>query len=346
MGQSYNEIIQFAAKNRGEGRIIEPRFYYDSFDVNGNSDPAAFKNGEQFPVRLTHLIVSPLPYVAQVRGGPTLVYAQPSITQTVFLRVERYGEFYQSETTLRASSWANVNVAPPPALNGGQVVHRFAQPVVLGMRDSFRVEFAPLTGLQSATFAAFPPHFNTSIAMTPAADFSGSATVQFAGVGMMSGRPYIFGGPATISGNKYIVDASLLQNAGNEPVALTEVTVTGLAPLNIVGDTLTGIPQAGSVADARLWSMQVRQIGSGTQADWFSGPVITTPVPRMPLSLLGTHMGNALVHEFPGDGLTLEPGEMMRVNGTPANATDNTGQTPILYQFPTYVAFAGYLMVT
>ncbi len=334
---SYNDLVQFASRNRGEGVLVEPRFYYDVLDFPtvatavgqeiGNSDSDAYKNGEQFPVRLTHMIAAPMPIMSDQN---TLKWPSQAAIQDMFFRVERYGEFYMNERLIRGPAWQNKVVAPPTSMNNGIVTHRFAQPLVLSSRDSLRVE---LDSPYDFSSVQWPPY---SLSTTGVSDAAAVITVQFTGLGFKSGRPYLYSGEATRAGAIWVVDPSQLQNTGNEPVIITEMTVmaakTGLfAP----GEGQTNAPTGTSLADARLFRIGVRQNGNGTQAWWFRGPVYPEAIYRMPLCLLGTDVNNAVVHQFPGDGLTLEPGELLRVKGA---SNTNT--------FPAAVGFAGYVMVT
>lgn len=334
---SYNDLVQFAARNRGEGVLVEPRFYFDYLNFPtvataagqeiGNSDSDAYKNGEQFPVRLTHMIAAPMSVMADQN---TLKWASQAAIQDMFFRVERYGEFYMNERLIRGPAWQNKVVAPPTSMNNGIVTHRFAQPLVLSSRDSLKVE---LERADTFTAVQWPPY---SVATTTATDVEVAVTVQFTGVGFKSGRPYLYAGEATRAGAIWVVDPSQLQNTGNEPVILTEMSVMAALPgLYTPNEGQTNAPTGTSLADARMFRIAVRQNGNGTQAWWFRGPVYPTAVHRMPLCLLGTDVNNAVVHQFPGDGLTLEPGELLRVRGS-----SNTNA------FPAAVGFAGYIMVT
>lgn len=362
MTSPFGDLIQFASRNRGEGVLVEPRFYFDFLDFSqvdsaappysrtvSNTDQASFTNGEQFPVRLTHVIIAPEHRPTASEGENVVVYERPSTVQQLFLRIERYGEYYMNEQFVRASAWHNVQSAQPYNLSAGSVVHRFFQPLVLSARDSLRVDFEAL--FPGATPMAQPvPDFqpwtinrnDQSQPVQPQID------VQVAGVGMRSGRPYLLAGPArptTESGQSlFTVDPALLQNVGNESIALTEMTVTANVTF-----TQPGLEAdiSGLLSDARLFRMQVRQQGNGTQASWFRGPIFPNEVRRMPLGLFGTHLGSAVVHRFPGDGITLDPGEVVRVSGQ-NSVYGNVDFSPISPNYPNRyaVGMAGYLMVT
>lgn len=357
MTSPFGDLIQFASKNRGDGVLIEPRFYYDVLNFAGvdsaapaysrtvqQSDPDSFKNGEQFPVRLTHLLISPQHEII-TGASPTLLYERPSTVQYLTLRVERYGEYYMNEQFIRASAWHNVANAQPYNLASGSVTHRFFQPLVLSARDSLRVDFeAVYPGV--TPFGVPDPNASLGFinSVDGAAYVAPSIVVQLAGVGMRSGRAYMLAGPArptTDAGTTiFTVDPALLQNVGNEPIALTDMTVVG----NSSFQTVAGTTGTGLLPDVRMFRMQVRQQGNGTQAQWAKGPTYPTPINRLPLGLFGTHLGDAVVHRFPGDGITLDPGEVVRVSGQNAAYGAQSGADAYPRQYN--VGFAGYLMVT
>jgi hypothetical protein len=364
MAKPFDQVVQFASRNTGEGVLVEPRFYYDILDfprlvdssgpspdstIVANSDPGAYVNAEQFPVRLTQMIVSVLPMI-QPDNPEVLVYPALSDVQKVFLRVERYGEFYMSEIPLRAVNFANKNVAPPTSTGQGTVMHKFHTPVVLASRDSFRVEFSLSTPL-GYNSVWFPPYGDGTLGQSGAAVIEPGnlrCNVQFAGVGMISGRPYVFGGEGTFVGGSWVVDSAQMINASNEPVAITQVTASANFNVALVFNPIfpDALPPGTFPADVRFMSIQIRQQGNGTQANWMRGPTNPVNITRMPLSLLGTDMGSAVVHEIPGDGLTLEPGETVRVQGNFA-LPELPAEVPMpQFRFPVYVAFAGYIMVT
>lgn len=361
MTSPFGDLIQFASKNRGDGVLIEPRFYYDTLDfttlpgaeeadpytlVAQNSDSAAYTNGEQFPVRITHMVVSPL-HTPVTGESYKVIYQRPSGAQSLWLRVERYSEYYMNESFIRATAWHNVQSAQPYNAAAGTVTHKFFQPLVLSARDSLRVDFEAV--FPGATTMAVPIIGGESGPMPTTLNPDNAAPsifVQLTGVGMRSGQPYFLAGPArptTDGGSRlFSVDPANLQNLGNEPIAVTEMTVNASLSVEIPegeGSTTTVL------SDVRFFRMRVRQQGNGTQAELFRGPVYPTPMERMPLSLFGTHLGDAVVHRLPGDGIQLDPGEVLRVSGQNARYVVNRGNIapiPTLYA----VGFAGYLMVT
>jgi hypothetical protein len=117
---------------------------------------------------------------------------------------------------------------------------------------------------------------------------------------MLSKRPYLFSGRRELDS---LLTTSLpttdFRNDGSEPVIITDMTVHVAAELGTVN------PE-GNIGRLRF---NVRQVGNGTNAQWFSGPQVPVAVNRMQATLAGPTTGRAVVHEFPGDGLLWEPGE-------------------------------------
>lgn len=361
MTSPFGDLISFASKNRGDGVLIEPRFYFDTIDfttapgadadtppyslIAQNSDSAAYTNGEQFPVRLTHMVVAPL-HTPVGRSG-SLIYQRPSGVQYPWLRVERYSEYYMNEQFIRASAWHNVPSAQPYNLAAGTVTHKFFQPLVLSARDSLRIDFEAVVPFPAPLAIPPPPGTNLRLAVVTQPE-SPAIVAQVTGVGMRSGRPYFYAAPArpTNPGSNgplvYTCDPGDLMNTGNEPVALVELTVN----TNLVWTTGGEAAVESLVSDTRFFRVQIQQQGNGTQSKFCKGPTFPTPMNRMPLPLLGTHLGDAVVHRFPGDGITLEPGEVVRLTGQNQSYAAPTELSTTFVPTLFGVAFAGYLMVT
>ncbi len=368
MTHPFGDIIQFASRNRGEGVLIEPRFYYDRLDFTSTlvseqalpysqevpqTDPDSYKNGEQFPVRLTHMIVAPA--LMQETSDNAVVFTRSSLAQKLMLRVERYGEYYMNETHIRASAWHNVACAPPANVGESLVSHTFFQPVVLSARDSLRVDIEAIYPAASQQMFIPPPGATQEVLLNSVpvdglgATLGGEVYVALGGGGTRYGRPYVLSGgarPTTEGGLTFFsVDPSQLQNIGNEPIALTSISVN--AAVKTIFDP-NNQPTPGRIYDTRFFRVRIRQQGNGTQANWFRGPTFPQLIDRMPLSMLGTSINTAVVHRFPGDGIQLDPGEFVRVTGLnekygPFESTVTEPDViPRIYD----VAFAGYIMVT
>jgi hypothetical protein len=77
--------------------------------------------------------------------------------------------------------------------------------------------------------------------------------------------------------------------------------------------------------DTRPFAVQMRQIGNGTNTDWFQGPQTAPWNGRgIPAALLGVLGGRTIVHELPYPGFLLMPGDGFDIDaqGTVAADTD------------------------
>jgi hypothetical protein len=350
--KTFAELVAFAAVNHGKGVLIEPRFYYDFLDFSTfdtdvstppvyNGDGATFSNAEKFPVRLTHVIASPMyaPLtVGVVDPVAVLRYTYNEAAQGVDLRLERYQEFYMNENRIRLPGWCNTYTAPPLSVGNSVASCRFHQPLVLSSRDTLHVTVEQILGAQPVMIGLVESEPITVSGGT-------GVTVTATGVGLRSGRPYQFGAFQTFPTNgplTQLLDPSQFQNIGGEPVAIVEMALQ-VGPGNTVGASVADAATSAALYDTRLYRLQVKQVGNGTGNNWMRGPSLPTPVVRMPSSLFGTQTGNAIVHTFPGDGLTLEPGETLRAQGSryASTLTDTSLLTPTQIA----IGIHGYLMV-
>jgi hypothetical protein len=208
--------------------------------------------------------------------------------------------------------WGNKPVAAPEAFSAGNAHWDFVangQPFVLAVRDTMvvRVELQ-----DTAPPASAVPVY-----------------VAFHGVGALSKRPYIFTGSVLLADTSAVdISNPDFRNDGSEPVVITDLTVS-------VGGEVDNADPTGAIGRIRIG---VRQVGNGTQANWFSGPQnLVPPAPRPQATLLGLTTGRAVVHQFPGDGLFWEPGE--GITAEVRALVDDLEAVLCL-------AFAGYITVT
>jgi len=158
--------------------------------------------------------------------------------------------------------------------------------------------------------------------------------VSFTGIGMLSRRPYFLESDASVGDlNQVILPTDNFRTDGAEPVIITDMAINCSALLNDP-DTDLG--------DVRMVRVQVRQVGNGTNADWFTGPIgVTPPLPQCPAALLGMLTGRCIVHEFPGDGLLWEPGE-----GLSVEMAELPGSTRDAAGIRMAIGFFGFVSVT
>lgn len=272
-------LVKLAAKNVCDGVIEEPRAYFDIVtlldpDQVTQGNPDAFVNAEQFPIRLTHVSAALIPDFSQT---PTPGSFDERFIQRVGMRMTYHDQFYQSADFVAVPLWLNkITAAPDLVTQGGSTVV-FDRPLILSARDSIRVE------VQLRSLPASPRRVSAA----------------FTGVGMLSRRPYFLGADVELSTvNPTVLATPRLRNDGTEPIALTDMALHCSAEQD----------DAVGQGDIRFLSAQVRQIGNGTNADWFKGPSLAG-FARMPSVLNGYTTGRCVVHQFPGDGLIWEPGE-------------------------------------
>ncbi len=281
-------LVQLAQGNLDLGILHEPRMFYDvvTLDPDGaitNGHAEVFKNGEQFPIRLTHLTAS-LP-VRENGAEPPQVDERE--IQRIGLTMRFHDQWYMNQEFLPIPLWGNKVVAAAPQVSVGTSTWRFDVPFILSARDTLTVQVA--------------------LAETPSS--ARQVTVTFTGIGMLSGRPYLLSATRLLdSDTATIMPTTNYRNDGSEPIIVSEMTANVSAPIDDQDPT----------GDIRQLSLQVRQVGNGTNADWFQGP-INVDADLMPASLLGVRSGRAVVHQFPGDGLIWEPGEGIdiRLRGFP-----------------------------
>lgn len=276
-GRYIDYLVKMAAKNVKQGVIEEPRVFFDIVQLDDSTvivagNPDVFVNGEQFPIRLTHMSMALVPDFAQSVG------LDERYIQRAGVRLKFHDQYYQSRDFVAAPLWLNKVVAAASAVTQGTSGWTFDRPVILSARDSLLVQ----------------------VELNTAPSVSREITVSFTGTGLLSRRPYFFSGAVNLdNANPTTIPTANFRNDGTEPVALTDMTVHCSADFD---------DQSGQ-GDIRYARISVRQVGNGTQADWFQGPTVPSPIERIPATLLGYTNGRALVHQFPGEGLLWEPGE-------------------------------------
>jgi hypothetical protein len=278
-GRDIDYLVRLASENLRAGRIEEPRVYFDSLtlqadSVETSSAPGVFVNGEQFPVVITHLTAALRPFDSVTTQN---VYEERQI-QRCGLRLTFHDSYYQAREYVPVPLWANKVVGAGDLVSQGVSSWVFDRPFVLSARDSMRVRVA----LESAPAA---PRL---------------VTVSFTGTGMLSRRPYFLSSQTFLSDTtprQLITDG--FRNDGAEPIAITDMSVH-------CGPEEEAQSGAGDITQLRV---QVRQVGNGTQADWFQGPTVPSLLNECPATLVGVETGRAVVHRFPGQGLLWEPGE-------------------------------------
>jgi hypothetical protein len=307
--QDIDYLVQLAQTRLDKGITHEPRGYFDVIaleldDGTGlvtNGAPDIFRNSDNYPVKITHATFA-VGYFDQAGNVDNV-----RNTQLIGVNMRFHDQFYMNPTHTLVPAWANKPVNSLDRVSFGASAWRFDNgrwvddngggSFVLSARDSLEV-VADLIGNPT-----YPPI---------------EATVTFTGFGIMSHRPYLLtssdtftaeGQPVTFATNDY-------RNDGGEPIVITDMTT------HISNDQGDGSTDA--MGDSRRLRVNVRQIGNGTNRQWFQGPAFGPPaIAACPTPLLGITSGRAVVHEFPNP-LTWEPGEGISLSAQSNNpaATD------------------------
>lgn len=330
-----DRLVVLAAKNYCDGVREEPRIWFDQIpldfstlstdDGTFNTDSDAYINGERFPVRITHMLVSLGEQYDAETGALIIDPKLPmQLLEGVDLRVRKGDAYYMAEQFVAAPAWKTKVTANPIAFGDQGVSWTFDRPNILSARDTLIVTASALMDQVQL--------------VTTGLDFTARLTVSFTGIGVQSRAPYFLSSSRTVTDSAPVqFDTADLQNAGSEPIALTDMTFQ--QSIEVDG----GSTNEGSV---RAFSIQVRQNGNGTNANWISTPKPVppgVPLSRANASMLGLTAGPALVHAFPGDGWLVEPNQgfrvQARVRATAPSDIENT-------EIPVFVGFAGYIVVT
>jgi hypothetical protein len=291
-----------------KGIINEPRVFYDVVELNANQTvtsgtPGVLINGEQFPIRLTHMLAS----VAYLDSADAV---DPEINiQRIGMRLTFHNQNYMNSQLLPLPLWGNKVVAAAESVSFGTShwdLVANGQPFILSARDTLIVSL----------------HLNDAVSPASAVPVN----VALTGFGALSKRPYLLNSQALLADlnpvNMTTVD---FRNDGSEPIIITDITVNVAAEIESIDPT-------GSIG--RI-SIQIRQVGNGTNANWFEGPPAPTGM-RMQATLMGVTSGRAVTHQFPGDGLLWEPGEGITLEGQLLGLDVTSRLT---------VGFSGYIMV-
>jgi hypothetical protein len=286
------QIIDSARSQLDTGVIYEPRGYPLLFANGGLShapialpgqviqpliDQPYFTNGEQFPVKITHVVL----------GGFDPEQDLLEFQQRVGLRLRYHDNFYPNPFYMPLPAWQNRPSSLPDYMNRATSVWTFDEANILGQEDTLKV---------SLRYA------------TPTGFGSIDASVAFHGFGILSRRPYTIAGTITLdpaqSSVPHDINAIVYRDDSSEPIALYQMVVTCTAP----------VPQQGfqSQGDTRGISIQVKQSGNSSRAQWFQSmrSVINQfATDQSPVSLVGAHGGQGLVHRLvepwiwnPGEG--------------------------------------------
>jgi hypothetical protein len=305
-------IVELAKGRIERGVVHEPRQYFDVMHIGladhleVPSHPAVFRNGEQFPVKLTHMVAS-VGFDYTDPDAPAL--SAEEIMQFIGLRMMWNGQFYMNQQFLPVPIWSTEVTAAADYISRATSCWKH-EPFMLASRDTMVVRLQPIV----------PADPGETLPVT----------VTFTGIGALSGRPYFFSSTREMEG---VAPATMntedFRNNGSEPVLIVDTTV------NVGPDSGADDP----VGNLRRVGLNIQQVNNGTGAAWFSGPTVPVPVTHMSSALLGVTSGRAVVHRFPYP-ITLEPGDGLEMYAK-SLAPNGVGGADV----DLLISMAGFIMV-
>lgn len=317
-----DQIYLEAKQNVCDGILYEPRIYCDIFRLSSSQlvdagSPDVFRNGEENPVRITHMM-------AAVRSANVATPTDDRLIQRVGVRLRDHDDWYMSSEFMPLPHMHNVVTAPVDTMAQNIASWKFERPVLMAKRDAFEVKVA----LEAAI---------------PDADGTVMVCVTFHGVGAISRKPKQVSGYVEFVFADGIASKTIptdrFRNRGSEPLEV-DVMVISASP----GSTATS--PVGTIRNTRV---SVRQIGSGTLTRWTVCPVTSIPTnplidQTVPAVLWGQSVGRCVVHRFPDadDGL---PGWLWYPNQglqPELNSLVSLGEDD---DIAVYFAMAGYAII-
>lgn len=293
MAQQKMEMKEYqhrlAQRNLAEADAVlfEPRVLYDVFTFDGSTEyvfanPAIFRNGERWPIRITHIMAQML-YEADDAQSP--VGGDERLVQRYGMRIKAHGTYYMNSEHVPLPLWHNQPAAASDVATLSQTTWKLNQPFIMGNRDTVQVEASLIVATSSETTQRI--------------------SVALEGVGRYTRTPKRFVATRSFTDadgtNAVTLDIDSFRNDGTEPFEIHKITV------NHVPDTGTADP-TGTIRGVRI---RMRNNGNGTGSWWIAGaPALAND--RVPAPLFGTETTRAIVHRLPGKGWLWYPNEGVR----------------------------------
>lgn len=305
-----------------EGVAYEPRLYFDQFVFEvgarvAQGNPDIFRNGEQFPIWITHVIAMMRGFDAAQLSAQTPEIGDERLVQNYALRIKGHDTYYMNGDPVGLPTWHNVRIAGSDPISRSTASWLFEKPVVLGQRDVFRVT-AQLLNVAAA--AGGGPRL---------------VTVSFDGIGMLSKRPYRLAGDINLADTAATpIGTDNFRNDGAEPIVITSMNV----------QCNSAAAAANPAGDIQQVSVQVRQNGNGTGQNWSFGPIPAGgggATILAPGALWGPSMGRAVVHRLPGNGWLWQPGQ-----GLDPELHANAVAQARIAEEAVFLGFSGFVVIT
>lgn len=289
------DLLKFlAAKNVCDGKLYEPRIYSQTFNFDQSglvnplySDEDLFRNAEQYPVRITHVL-------AQIRDASGATSIAERDLQGYSLRFRMNDTFYMNDDPTPVPLFHNVPCAASDIITRATSTWKFNHPVYMGNRDTFQVR----------------------VALEYAVDVSTEATLQvwvaFHGFGALSRRPKELAGYTTFNpqSGELVIPDGFFRNDGTEPLEIHAVHCTVLPP--------TGSAGIGAVGNIRRPRLSIRLVGNGTNQNWSTSD---NPNNTVCAGLWSATTSRAMVHALPfaadnARGWIWEPNQGLQIEVT------------------------------
>lgn len=280
-------VQRVADRNKAEddAKHFEPRVLYDVFSFDGATEtvfanPDIFRNGERYPIRITHITAQVL-HVADDEQLP--LGGDERMVQRYGLRIRGHGTYYQNAVHAPLPLWHNVPNAASDVATLGQSTWVLDKSFIMGNRDTFQVQ----------------------VRLAVAAAVSERVSVAFHGRGLYSKEPKTLVGTLVITAamgtTVQTITAESYRNDGSEPLEVTQVVFHHAPNVNTANPT----------GNARNFRVRIKCNGNGTNAWWIAGsPTLNNDL--VPVPLLGTCTGRSIVHRLPGGGWLWYPNEGVR----------------------------------
>lgn len=326
-----------AEEQQIDGLIYEPRLLYCPFHFPGDlvtslvrSDPSAFRNGEQFPIQITH-VVACMDVIGRINESPVvdlLPGGDERALQLYALRIAAQETFYPNGEHTLIPLMHNCQTAG--STNPFSAAWKFDKPFIMSNRDTLEIR---VEKNRATDFSTAPP----------------AVGVAIDGYGLFSKRPYKMGAFEPVTTElTFRFNTEDLTNDNVEPIVITSICFSA------GGDTADAAPNF-SGPRLRDFYAEVRIIGNATTAIWSSGPIqrnLQVDQPffrRPPLQLYGLTQGRVAVHKLPGEGWTFQPGEGVDIEVQSQQLTRNFDgqglQASLLGRQETVVVgLAGYII--
>lgn len=299
------ELLKFlAARNVCDGKLYEPRIYSQVFDFSQAdtlspqySDEDVFRNGEQYPVRISHIVAA----IRDDDSGASTT--DERLVQRYQLRARMLDTFYMNDDPLPIPLLHNQVCAASDIVTRSTSSWRFNHPFYMGNRDTLSVGVS----------LEYP--------VVEVTEVSVKVWVSFHGFGALSRRPKELHGYVTFvstSPSILTIPDTFFRNDGTEPLEIHSMSINVEPPTGSAG---LGNP----VGNIRRALVRVQQVGNGTNQRWTRSLFSNTNL--VPASLWGLTTGRAVVHALPfaadnRRGWIWEPNQGLQLEITGPSTTD------------------------